>query len=167
MREGIDSNLEIGLERLGAVCELGPGLGCSVVEFAELTDGERLILHSDRGFSSSGRHPESSKSIIYGIYNTVLPDGFMEPDNHDWARLVTILDGLGVSTSTEQLQALPYLVEVGPVLLGQLPPSEAAEVPILVSWAEYDAALTEAQAAMEKQWLAAQDGPNPESSTPA
>ena len=87
-------------------------------------------------------------------------------DSHDWARLVKILDGMGVSTSAQQLQELSYVVEVGPVLLSQLPPSEAAEVPILVSWAEYEAALLEAQAAMDKQWLAAQDGPNPESSTP-
>ena len=166
MRDRINSNLEIGLERLGAVCELGPGPGYSVVEFAEFTDRERVILHSDRGFGPSRRHPESIKSILNGIYNTLLPDGFMEADNHDWARLVKILDGMGVSTSAQQLQELPYVVEVGPVLLSQLPPSEAAEVPILVSWAEYEAALLEAQAAMEKQWLAAQDGSNPESSTP-
>ena len=45
------------VERLGALCQLGSDSGdsrsFSVHEFAEMSDGERIVLHRDRGWSES------------------------------------------------------------------------------------------------------------------
>lgn len=146
------------VESLGVLCEhvpgesRGPTLDFSLVEFANLTSGERLILHDDRGWSQSGnsyggqgeRDPWVSvtvESLVLGIYNTLLPEAVFEHDNHDWDRLASLLADHEIEVSVDDLRRLGYVVEFGPNLLANLSDTEAQKAPLSVDWSQVEADL--------------------------
>lgn len=106
---------------LGAWAELARtgnqrGLHVDVHEFAVLSDGRRLTLHKDRGFSSSDRHPAAA-DVEGGVLTTVLPDDAEATgEDHPWEWLASLIAGQGAAVTPEQLKAVPYVVELGPQL---------------------------------------------------
>ena len=87
------------------------------VEFADLSDGRRIVLRDDRGW----RHwpvntPTSRWKIANGreIFKMALL--ILDPDdNDDWERwVVEQLRSVGVDTDPASVHAAPYRVEFGP-----------------------------------------------------
>lgn len=123
------------VERLTAWCEIaaedGPRLSFDVHETAELDDGRVLTLHQDRGFTTQvnavgGPQPdnawayETEDSLRRGVLTTVLPDDDEPQDEHPWRWLVSLLADQGVSVTEDDLRAVPYTVEFGPLLRRRL-----------------------------------------------
>lgn len=109
--------------RAAAATGSGQALHFRVEEFATLSDGGRLTLSEDRGWTSSihtvpaGLPPPdpwaylSVEAIVNDVHNVVLPDDAEETgDEHPWAVLTARIRALGVETSPEQLRELPYVV---------------------------------------------------------
>lgn len=118
-------------------------LAFRLVEFAELDDGRRLQLRADRGWTSAqriaygavdglgeqGHGPRSApfdvsdpwrfstrQSLITDVLACVDPD-----DDESWWRwLVNRLTELGVEVGVAEARSVPYRVEFGPVLDGEL-----------------------------------------------
>ena len=98
------------------------GVSFVVHEFAELSDGGRLTLHEERGFtaftvasSNTGRPPPSDQwhfltleNLERDVRTTVLPDEDDTRDEHPWEWLVGLLHGHGVDATAEELRLLPY-----------------------------------------------------------
>ena len=84
---------------VGAICDLrtpgsddGHSQSFSVSEFVLLENGQRVILHKDRGFtigSGAGalRDYETPESITQDVLNVVLPDDDECGDDHQWSWL--------------------------------------------------------------------------------
>lgn len=125
--------MSVDVVALGAWCDLVPPGECSaspggvsfvVHEFADLDDGSRVTLHTERGFTSwihwirypsDGVRPDpwsqlTAENIESGVRATVLPDDETE-DEHPWEWLSDLLRQHGVEASVEELKAVPYLVE--------------------------------------------------------
>ncbi len=117
------------VSRLGAWCDLVPehessaspgSVSFRVDEFAVLTDGRRLILHSgERGFGVSGPTRPSTRDPLAGmtkqqierdVLNTVLPDED-DGEQHPWEWLAALLQREGVHVVAESLKSVPYTVE--------------------------------------------------------
>ncbi len=106
--------------RLGAWSELAHrdqrGMAINVHEFAVLADGRRLVLHEERGFSTSAtqlttEHAERS------VLTTVLPDDAeVTGEQHPWGWLASLIRDHGVAVTPDQLKAVPYVLEFGPRL---------------------------------------------------
>jgi hypothetical protein len=106
--------------RLGAWCdheavaEFRRVASFRVHEFAELADGRRLTLNTDRGFSLSGPLDIWAKltleTLEADVRTTVLPDEDTG-EEHPWDWPSERLRALGVDVSPEQLRELPYEVE--------------------------------------------------------
>jgi hypothetical protein len=114
---------------LGAWCDFvpeddslaSPGSVCfDVHEFAELAGGQRLTLHTERGFGVSGPHRPTTtdplagmtaEQIESGVRTTVLPDDVDSVDDHPYEWLRELLRLKGIVVSTEALRAVPYTVE--------------------------------------------------------
>ena len=100
-------------ERAG---EVQYGIDISVHEFAILNDGRRLVLHGERGFSTSAASmtaDHAKRSVLI----TVLPDdAVISGEDHPWECLAWLIRGHGVAATPEQLKAVPYVVEFGPNL---------------------------------------------------
>ncbi len=121
--------------RLGALCELAgevsqedgrTGLGFDVSEWAQTSDGVRVVLHEGvRGFGSvlSTDDPPWSfydaDLIVRGVLTTVLPDAD-DGEEHPWSWLVELLAAQGITAGEDELRAAEYVVELGPVLTGRL-----------------------------------------------
>jgi hypothetical protein len=123
--------MSVDVVALGAWCDLVPPEGCSaspggvsfvVHEFADLDDGSRVTLHTERGFTCWLRSPNdrqdhdpwshlTAESIDAGVRTTVLPDDDQTDDEHPWEWLSGLLRHHGVEASAERLKAVPYLVE--------------------------------------------------------
>jgi hypothetical protein len=123
--------MSVDVVALGAWCDLVPPEECSaspggasfvVHEFADLDDGRRVTLHTDRGFTSWTRSPGdrelhdpwsylTAESIEAGVRTTVLPDDDQTEDEHPWEWLSGLLHQHGVEASVDGLKAVPYLVE--------------------------------------------------------
>lgn len=98
-----------------------------VEEFADLSDGRRLILTRDRGWSSApsgGRSPDelwahiSVEDITSTVLAVVLPDEAKDTgEEHPWDRLAERIRALGVEAAAEHLRHLPYDVELSERLL--------------------------------------------------
>lgn len=100
----------------------GQALHFRVEEFATLSDGVRLTLSEDRGWTTSihtvqaGLPPDpwahlSVEAIVNDVHNVLLPDDAEESgDEHPWAVLTARIRAFGVETSPEQLRELPYVV---------------------------------------------------------
>ncbi len=115
---------------LGAWCDLVPaqeysaspvGVSFTVHEFAELDDGRRVTLHSERGFTSwlrSTSDPQPAdqwahltpEGLESDVRTVVLPDDDNGED-HPWQWLAGLLRRHGVDASIERLSAVPYRVE--------------------------------------------------------
>lgn len=97
----------------------------SVQEFANLSDGRRVTLHSERGFGLSGIRPAglddpfdhlSLTGLEADVRNTVLPDEDGTGDAHPYEWLAQLLHAHGVPATADQLRPLPYVVEFSPRL---------------------------------------------------
>jgi hypothetical protein len=97
-------------------------MAIDVHEFAVLDDGRRLMLHQERGFSTSATdmtadHAERS------VLTTVLPDGTeVSGEDHPWEWLASLIRSHGVAVTPEQLKAVPYVIEFGPRLSALIDP---------------------------------------------
>jgi hypothetical protein len=92
------------------------GIDVDVREFAVLSDGRRLALSEDRGFSTSATRltPEHAEQSVLTV---VLPDDAeTSGEPHPWDRLAALIGGQGLPVTAEQLKRVPYVVEFGPRL---------------------------------------------------
>lgn len=121
--------------RLGALCEFAgeapqesgrTGLRFDVSEWAQTSDGVRVVLHEGvRGFGSvlSTDDPPWSfydaTLVISGVLSTVLPDGD-DGEEHPWSWLVELLAAQGIVADEAELRAAEYVVELGPGLTARL-----------------------------------------------
>ena len=93
-----------------------------VHEFAVLSDGRRVTLHTDRGFSGSVRTTDGQvldpwtgltrESIEHDVRNVVLPDEDDTGDEHPYEWLRELLLHHGVDAPVEHLRSAPYTVEL-------------------------------------------------------
>ena len=118
-------------------------LGFRLVEFAELDDGRRLELRADRGWSSEQRiacgpvdgtderapGPPTAPVVVndpwqFTTRRSLTTDvlACVDPDDDDlwWRWLVDRLAELGVNVDVAAVRSVPYRVEFGPVLDGEL-----------------------------------------------
>jgi hypothetical protein len=105
---------------LGAWAELArkdqQGMDIDLHEFAVLDDGRRLLLHRERGFSTSATHMTADHAR-QSVLTTVLPDDAeVAGEDHPWEWLASLAGNHGVTVTPEQLKAVPYVVEFGPRL---------------------------------------------------
>ena len=96
-----------------------------VSEFAELSDGRRLTLHDERGFSSrsssGGPWADLTLELLESdVLTTVLPDEDTTIDDHPWEWLAGLLDRQGVEVPVEALRDVPYVVEFSARVLDRL-----------------------------------------------
>ena len=144
------------IERLGVLCTWTSGkpketsASFAVEEFAITVEGERISLHRDRGWTVGmmyrrvSRKPRywdhaTADSIVSGIYSTLLPEEYREDaDDHDWWRLVDILERKGIAATRQELRNLPYFVEFSANLLEMLTAEEAARFPLQVDWSTFE-----------------------------
>jgi hypothetical protein len=97
------------------------GISFDVHEFAELTDGRRLTLHAERGFTTSGQWRHLTlENLERDARTTVLPDDDDTEDEHPWEWLATLLHARGVESTAEALRLLPYDVEFSERLRARL-----------------------------------------------
>jgi hypothetical protein len=54
------------------------------------------------------------------VLTVVLPDGDETEDEHPWPWLVSLLAEHGVTAAEDDLRAVPYVVELGPLLQRRL-----------------------------------------------
>ncbi len=103
---------------LGAICDLRPqgdprSQSFSVGEFATLENGDRVMLHRERGFTISTPPAEANtlpaSSFVRDTLNTVLPDED-DGDDHPWSWLADLARGRGLDVTTDELRHLPYEV---------------------------------------------------------
>jgi hypothetical protein len=101
--------------------EFNLGVSFDVHEFAELTDGRRLTLHEERGFTTSGQWRHLTlENLERDVRTTVLPDDDDTQDEHPWEWLVALLQARGVEATAEELRLLPYGVEFSERLRARL-----------------------------------------------
>jgi hypothetical protein len=118
---------------VGAVCELvqdapNPGnqKSFTVSEFVLREDGNRVILHRDRGFSISNALPTdvwewgTVESMTRNVLNTVLPDDDDSGEEHPWEWLAELAQSQGISVTADDLRDLPYEVVLSEELLSHL-----------------------------------------------
>jgi hypothetical protein len=107
---------------LGAICDLDPTRSNDrrensfrVSEFVLLDNGERVILHDERGYggkASSGdiwAH-ETVETITRNVLNTVLPDDDDTDDEHPWEWLAGLARDRGIVVTADELRQIPYEV---------------------------------------------------------
>jgi hypothetical protein len=99
------------------------GLHFRVQEFADLSDGRRITLHDERGYSTSGPSDpwryQTVESVEADVRTTVLPDDD-DGEEHPWEWLVELLHAQGIDASTDELKRVPYRVELSERLLAKL-----------------------------------------------
>jgi hypothetical protein len=101
--------------------EFNLGVSFDVHEFAELTDGRRLTLHEERGFTTSGQWRHLTlENLERDVRTTVLPDDDDTQDEHPWEWLAGLLHARGVHATAEELRLLPYGVEFSERLRARL-----------------------------------------------
>ena len=78
-------------------------------EFADLTDGRRITLHEDRGFTTSAQWRYLTlDDLERDVRTTVLPDDDDTQDEHPWEWLAELLHDRGIHATAEELRLLPY-----------------------------------------------------------
>jgi hypothetical protein len=122
---------------LSATCELvdpadysgSPGgTSFSVVEYAVLSDGRRVTLLDDRGWTqwvqghgATEAHELRSDDVRRDVLNVVLPDNTETTgEDHEWDVFVESLRQAGVLVDRDQLARLPYSVVFGDRLRAEL-----------------------------------------------
>ena len=106
---------------LGAICGIVPrgddddGRSQSfwVSEFALLSNGLRVILHEERGFTIGSNFGDvkgslTSETIARSVLNVVLPDDDDCGDEHPWSWLAELARNRGLVANAEDLRGLPY-----------------------------------------------------------
>lgn len=115
--------------RLGALCGRSPlapyqeaGANFCVSEFVDLEDGQRIILHKDRGFSISPwisvgepiaselSSRDSLEALARDVLNVVLPDDDECEEDHPWSWLAELAQAHGLMVTADDLCGLPYEV---------------------------------------------------------
>ena len=89
------------------------------VEFADLSDGHRIVLRENRGWCHwPPNTPESRWRIANGREIVKMAILILDPDdNDDWERWVTQeLRRVGADVDAASVHAAPYRVEFGPAL---------------------------------------------------
>jgi hypothetical protein len=88
------------------------GTSCNVREFALLSDGRKITLLDDRGWTMSAPLGEIWLAhVVRNIYTVVLPDDAEETgEEHEWQRFEQRLREAGVAVSQDELRTLPYHV---------------------------------------------------------
>ena len=102
------------------------GVHFRVEEFAVLADGRRIRLHAERGFTLSGGVDPweglTLENLDASVRATVLPDDAEDTgEDHPWEWLSELLLVQGIGASPEQLQIVPYDVELSDRLRAQVP----------------------------------------------
>jgi hypothetical protein len=109
---------------LGAICDLDPSPSAinderqhsfTISEFARLDNGERVVLHAERGYS--GRiFPSGSiwahltvETITRDVLNVVLPDP-EDGEGHPWEWLAELAQAQGIAVTADELRQVPYEV---------------------------------------------------------
>jgi hypothetical protein len=105
---------------LGARAELArkdqSDMDIDVHEFAVLDDGRRLVLHQERGFSTSATHMTADHAE-QSVLMTVEPDDAeVTGEDHPWEWLASLIGNHGVVVTPLQLKTAGYVVEFGPRL---------------------------------------------------
>ncbi len=115
---------------IGAICDLRPpapeqptARRFSVSEFVRLEDGRCVLLHEERGGTSSApmgpgapagdeEYRDSAESLTQFVLTVVLPDSDEEAriDAHPWTWLAGLAQARGLSVTAEQLRVLDYEV---------------------------------------------------------
>lgn len=109
--------------------ELKRSASFRVSEFAVLADGRRLVLHEERGFSTTNSSGDPWRFLTLGgveaaVRTTVLPDEADTEDEHPWEWLAAMVRAHGVDMSADRLRSLPYEVEFSERLLSRLAPPQ-------------------------------------------
>jgi hypothetical protein len=119
---------------LGAICDLDQSpyavnderqLSLSASEFALLDNGERVILHAERGYNgfvASGNiwDHQTVETITHNVLNVVLPDDDDTEDKHPWEWLARLARYAGIDVTAEQLRQVAYEVVLTERLLRRL-----------------------------------------------
>ena len=124
---------------LGAFCQLrgrsedGHSVSFSVSEFAALEDGRRLVLHQDRGYTTSWGSGVSGvpgisesltrEAVTQDVLNVVLPDD--DGEDHPWDWLASLARARGARVTADELRGLPYDVVLADSVLRLLPPDQS------------------------------------------
>jgi hypothetical protein len=107
---------------LGAICDLDPNAinderqnSFTVREFALLDNGERVVLHAERGYTgraSSGSiwAHATAETITRDVLTTVLPDDDDTEDEHPWEWLAELAQAQGIDVTADDLRQVPYEV---------------------------------------------------------
>jgi hypothetical protein len=110
---------------LVAECELvetsGSRTSFDVVEYAVLSDGRRVTLLDDRGWSQTTHGlapgetwPLTADDVRRDVLNVVLPDDAeTSGEEHEWRWFVERLHDAGVDVTRDELRALPYRIAFG------------------------------------------------------
>ena len=102
----------------------------SITEFADLSDGRRVIVRSDRGFSPSWKHSpgpfhgDTQESFVNDIHDFFADEELTCcPFSPEWViERLQRLYGLEIDpASIQAARQVPLQVELGPRLLEQLP----------------------------------------------
>jgi len=117
---------------LGAICDLGPHAlddpsehNFDICEFALLDNGERVILHADRGYhgwTSAGNiwAHQTVERIAQNVLMTVLPDDDDTEDEHPWEWLAELAQAQGIRVTADDLREVPYEVVLTERVIRQL-----------------------------------------------
>jgi hypothetical protein len=104
------------------------GTSFRVVEYAVLSDGRRITLLDDRGWTqwcigqeAAPAPPLRAEDVRQNALNVVLPDDAeTSGEDHEWAWFVERLRAAGVHTDRDELRGLPYDVVFGERLQAEL-----------------------------------------------
>jgi hypothetical protein len=88
----------------------------SILEVLEMDDLPRVVLESDRGFSSkafpTGPHSVEAADLDSGVLTALLPDDAEESgEQREWEWLADIANGRAISVTAAELRALPSRIE--------------------------------------------------------
>ena len=123
-RDGSVRSITVQVVALGAFCDVAspPGadsasLDFRIEEFATLSDGRRVVVTDDRGWSmrSSGDGSPwtdvSEADLVGSALTAVLPDDAEDTgEEHPWELFADRLQASGVETTAAALEDLPYEV---------------------------------------------------------
>jgi hypothetical protein len=129
----------VSLVRLGATVSFAGevpqedgrvGLAFAITEWADLEDGQRVTLHDDiLGYTSVLSIDDDPwlhydhDLLVSGVLSAVLPeedDPTDADEEHPWGWFVELAAEQGLVLTREDLQAVPYDVEVEPSLATRL-----------------------------------------------
>ena len=132
--EGSPEHVSLEVTGIGAICDIyqrdpsAEGSASFVVgEFLNIANGDRVLLHLDRGFTLSGSLEDHVKLpldlFVEQIRNVVLPDeGQATNEDHDWDLLVDLARRRGISIEADQLREVRYEILVTDRVLSWLEP---------------------------------------------